>query len=35
MQFAEDVAVNRGFPLKVFQTVNEAAKWLLPGDPKS
>ena len=29
MRFAEDVAVNRGFPVKVFPTVAAAAEWLL------
>jgi hypothetical protein len=29
MRFAEDVAVNRGFPVKVFSTVEAAEKWLL------
>jgi hypothetical protein len=29
MQFAETVAVNRGFPVKVFATVVEAEHWLL------
>ncbi len=28
MRFAEDVAVNRGFPVKVFPTVAAAAQWL-------
>ena len=29
MQFAETVAVNRGVPLKVFDTVGEAEAWLM------
>jgi len=29
MQFAEDVAFNRGMPVKVFATVDAAEKWLL------
>jgi hypothetical protein len=29
MQFAEDVAVNRGLPVRVFATVEQAAQWLL------
>ena len=29
MRFAENVAVNRGFPVKVFQTVAAAEEWLL------
>jgi hypothetical protein len=35
MEFAETVAVNRSFPLKVFATVDEAERWLLsaPGAP--
>ena len=28
MRFAEDVAVNRGFPVRVFATVAAAEKWL-------
>jgi hypothetical protein len=28
MQFAEDVAVNRAVPVKVFATVAEAERWL-------
>ena len=28
MRFAEDVAVNRGLPVKVFSTVNDAEQWL-------
>jgi hypothetical protein len=28
MQFAEDVAVNRAMPVKVFATVAEAERWL-------
>jgi hypothetical protein len=34
MYFAEDVAVNRGFPVKVFSTVDDAEKWLLHEDRK-
>ena len=29
MRFAEDVAVNRGFPVRVFATVAAAEEWLL------
>jgi len=29
MHFAEDVGVNRGVPVRVFDTVAEAEKWLL------
>ena len=29
MQFAEDVAVNRAVPVKVFATVAEAERWLV------
>ena len=29
MQFAETVAVNRGFPMKVFPAVAEAEEWLV------
>jgi len=32
MQFAENVAVNRGLPLAVFSTVADAEKWLLNAD---
>lgn len=32
MQFAENVAVNRGFPVTIFQTVADAEKWLRAGD---
>jgi hypothetical protein len=28
MRFAEDVAVNRGFPVKIFPTVAAAEQWL-------
>lgn len=28
MQFAEDVAVNRAVPIKIFATVAEAERWL-------
>jgi hypothetical protein len=31
MRFAEEVAVNRGFPVKVFPTVAAAEQWLLHG----
>jgi hypothetical protein len=31
MQFAETVAVNRGLPVTVFETVEEARKWLQEG----
>ena len=30
MKFAETVAVNRGLPLSVFATVEEAERWLAP-----
>ena len=29
MQFAENVAVNRSFPVKVFSSVAEAEKWIM------
>ena len=29
MKFAEDVAVNRGYPLHVFSNVDDAEKWLV------
>jgi hypothetical protein len=32
MMFAEDVAVSRGVPAKVFSSVSEAEKWLLEKD---
>ncbi len=32
MHFAEDVAANRGIPVKVFSTVDEAENWLLHKD---
>jgi hypothetical protein len=37
MRFAEDVAVNRGFPVKVFPTVAAAEEWLLsiPADTQN
>jgi hypothetical protein len=35
MQFAEDVAVNRGIPVRMFRAVDAAEKWLLEGDPES
>ena len=31
MEFAETVAVNRGLPVVVFASVDEARKWLLEG----
>jgi hypothetical protein len=34
MRFAEDVAVNRGFPVKVFPTVAAAEQWLLQEYPQ-
>ena len=33
MQFAETVAINRGFLMKVFNTVSDAEKWLQNGEP--
>jgi hypothetical protein len=33
MRFAEDVAVNRGIPVRVFRTVDGAEKWLLQNLP--
>jgi hypothetical protein len=33
MKFAENVAVNRGFPARVFSTVAAAEKWLAAGAP--
>lgn len=33
MRFAEDVAVNRGIPVRVFRTVDGAEKWLLSRAP--
>lgn len=33
MRFAEDVAVNRGIPVRVFRTVAGAEKWLLAPFP--
>lgn len=33
MRFAEDVAVNRGIPVRVFRTVDGAQKWLLAPFP--
>jgi hypothetical protein len=38
MQFAEDVAVNRGLPVRMFRTVAQAEQWLVQaetsgGDP--
>jgi hypothetical protein len=32
MRFAEDVAVNRGFPVRVFPTVTAAEEWLKQPD---
>ncbi len=29
MKFAETVAVNRGLPVRLFSSVNDAEKWLL------
>jgi hypothetical protein len=29
MKFAEDVAVNRGIPVRMFRTVEEAGQWLV------
>jgi hypothetical protein len=29
MKFAEDVAVNRGYPVRVFSNVEDAEKWLV------
>ena len=29
MKFAEDVAVNRGYPVRVFANVSDAEEWLL------
>jgi hypothetical protein len=29
MKFAENVAVNRGLPVRVFSSVRDAEKWLL------
>jgi hypothetical protein len=34
MRFAEGVAVNRGFPVKIFQTVAAAEEWLLQEHPQ-
>jgi len=34
MKFAEDVAVNRAFPVRVFSTVDEAEQWLRHGVPR-
>jgi hypothetical protein len=31
MRFAEEVAVNRGFPVRMFPTVAAAEQWLLHG----
>jgi hypothetical protein len=35
MYFAEDVAVNRGLPIKVFPSVSAAEKWLQREDKNS
>jgi len=35
MKFAENVAVNRGFPVRVFSTVAAAEKWLAGEPPRS
>ncbi len=35
MQFAENVAVNRAFPVKVFPTVPAAERWLRSQQPPS
>jgi len=32
MKFAETVAVNRGFPVRVFSSIRDAKKWLLSKD---
>jgi len=32
MKFAENVAFNRGLPVRVFRSVSEAEKWLLRRD---
>ena len=32
MKFAENVAINRAMPVKVFSSVSEAEKWLLEED---
>jgi len=34
MQFSETVATNRGLPVKVFDSVPDAEKWLLDNDGK-
>lgn len=34
MKFAENVAVNRGSPVRVFSTVAAAEKWLAGGPPR-
>lgn len=35
MNFAENVAINRGLPVAMFKTVADAEKWLLEsGDPR-
>jgi hypothetical protein len=33
MEFAETVAVNRGLPVTVFESVEDARRWLLKMDP--
>ncbi len=35
MQFAENVAVNRAFPVRVFPTVSTAERWLQAGQQES
>lgn len=35
MKFAENVAVNRGFPARVFSTVAAAEKWLVGEQPRT
>jgi hypothetical protein len=32
MEFAEDVAVNRGVFVRVFSTIHEAEQWLMRGE---
>jgi hypothetical protein len=32
MQFAENVAVNRGIPIQIFSNVSDAERWLLETD---
>jgi hypothetical protein len=33
MQFAEDTAVNRGLPMRLFRTVRDAESWLAGEKP--